>query len=319
MECAICGEADAHRSYRVREMMFGLREEFTYRWCGGCGCLSLADPPADLSPYYPRDYYSFIQDPTRRDYRRGLRGLVFHQRDRYALTGAGVLGRLAALRYPYPHPGVSDWLRRTGTGRDSRILDVGCGRGELLYDLAGVGFRDLLGIDPYLDADLDYGGGLRVLRKTVEQVEGEFDLVLFNHSLEHIPAQLETLRAAARLLAPDGWIVIRTPVVPSHAWERYGVDWVQLDAPRHLTLHSVESLLRLAGRAGLRLEEVVHDSTEFQFVGSELYRRDLPLSTLHGGERLFKRGEMRRFRRLARRLNAEGRGDQAVFYLQARR
>jgi hypothetical protein len=73
--------------------------------------------------------------------------------------------------------------------------------------------------------------------------------------------------------------------------------------------------LRILGeRAGLTLEAVEFDSTELQFTGSELYRRDRPLTS---GTTSFSRAEIRRFRARARALNAEGRGDQAAFYFTA--
>jgi len=142
---------------------------------------------------------------------------------------------------------------------------------------------------------------------------------MFHHSFEHLRGPLETLKTAARLLAGQGMIVIRIPVVSSYAWEKYGIAWVQLDAPRHFFLHSPESMSRLARAVGLRVVKVVYDSTEFQFLGSELYLRDRPLFS--GGSSspdwsVFAPEEIESFRRLAGELNASERGDQAAFYLQ---
>ena len=117
-------------------------------------------------------------------------------------------------------------------------------------------------------------------------------------------------------------MVVRIPVVSSYAWEKYGVAWVQLDAPRHFFLHSRKSMAQLAGAAGLRVERVVDDSSEFQFLGSELYVRDIPLTSESGARTLgasgsmFSPEEVQQFRRRAEELNAKGRGDQAAFYLR---
>jgi hypothetical protein len=145
---------------------------------------------------------------------------------------------------------------------------------------------------------------------------------MFHHSFEHLADPLETLKTATGLLAADGTIVVRIPVVSSYAWEGYGVAWVQLDAPRHVFLHSRKSMGRLAGAAGLRVERVVDDSTEFQFLGSELYLRDIPLTSeggarnLDAGGSIFSPEEVEQFRRLTEELNAKGRGDQSAFYLK---
>jgi hypothetical protein len=106
---------------------------------------------------------------------------------------------------------------------------------------------------------------------------------------------------------------VRIPTVSSEAWEEYREYWVQLDAPRHLYLHSVESLSRLARLVGLRVDKVTYDSTALQFEGSELYRRGGTLRELSAST--FTRRERREFSRRAKRLNATNRGDQAAFLL----
>src|SRR5215218_10248059 len=60
--CPFCGGASSEQ-FDAREMMMGLRELFRYRRCGSCKSLWLADPPADMSPFYRDDYYSFGGDP----------------------------------------------------------------------------------------------------------------------------------------------------------------------------------------------------------------------------------------------------------------
>jgi hypothetical protein len=151
-------------------------------------------------------------------------------------------------------------------------------------------------------------------------VTGEWDWVMFHHSFEHVPDPLETLRAAACLLARGGTCLIRIPTVSSEAWEQYGVDWVQLDAPRHLFLHSLESMERLAREAGLVVREVQFDSTAFQFWGSEQYRADIPLRdprsyAVDPGASIFTAESLALFATRARELNAARRGDQAAFHL----
>lgn len=56
--CNICGNDKGNRQHEAREMAFGLRDKFTYLECGSCGCLQLLNIPADMSRYYPGDYYS---------------------------------------------------------------------------------------------------------------------------------------------------------------------------------------------------------------------------------------------------------------------
>src|SRR5579862_6929170 len=57
--CRICG-APASLEIHAREMMFGTHERFDYVACADCGCLQIADIPADLQRFYPPDYHRRI-------------------------------------------------------------------------------------------------------------------------------------------------------------------------------------------------------------------------------------------------------------------
>lgn len=294
--------------YLVPEMHFGYRERFRYFECSECGCLQIVDFPSDVAKYYPPEYSSLTWAPSPP---RGLRHVLQRVRDRYAVTGRGRLGKLLDRIFPYRFKGVGEWLSKSGANRDTRILDVGCGRGELLFSLGDFGYRHLVGVDPFIAEDISYPNGVRVLRKTIHELRGTFDLIMFHHSLEHIPNQWETLRSASRMLSPTGHCIIRVPTASSFAWEYYRDNWVQIDAPRHFFLHSTESLRLLGEQAGLTLREICYDSTEFQFTGSEMYLNGILLAT---NGKIFSRGEIRKFQQRAQVLNSLGRGDQATFY-----
>jgi SAM-dependent methyltransferase len=175
-----------------------------------------------------------------------------------------------------------------------------------------------MGTDPFIESDLNFGNGVRVkkcfLTELARTAEPAWDLIMFHHSFEHVPDQLETLQAAARLLAPNGRCVIRIPVI-GYAWKEYGTNWVQLDPPRHFFLHTEKSMELLAQHAGLRVESVEYDSNEFQFWGSELYCRGITLKTAGVPRRFFNAKQFRDFRMKSDDLNAARRGDQAVFVL----
>lgn len=204
-------------------------------------------------------------------------------------------------------------MRSYGLARDAAILDVGCGAGHFLNRLADIGYTNLLGIDPFIPNDTKSTGGVPILRRELSELDGRFDLVMFNHSLEHVEAPRDVLASACRLLTPNGQCVVRIPTVSSTAWDEYGVDWVQLDAPRHVSLPSRDGM-RIAGKAaGMKLERTVDDSSAFQFWASEQYRRDVPLSDPQVFTGMFSKAEMKRFKQRASELNAQSRGDQSAF------
>ena len=300
-------------------MMFGTREPFRYGECSACGLLWLLDVPADLSAHYPDDYYAYGVVQTRQT--DALRRWMLRAKARHLLGRLQPAGALLQRFRPHALTQALGWLRRAGVGLHSRILDVGCGQGHLIHALAETGFRHVEGADPFISADIAYPNGTRVARCAVEDLDGAYDLVMCHHAFEHMDAPRDRLAAMAARLAPGGTLLIRIPLADSHAWEHYGTDWVQLDAPRHLFLHTRRSMAHLEREVGLREVEVVYDGTGFGYWGSELYRRDLPLRPPGGGNsgpgRLgLTPDQMQSFDRKAAYANRSERGDQAAFYLR---
>jgi SAM-dependent methyltransferase len=312
--CRICGNAEANRLHIAREMMFGTRQAFEYLECGRCGCVQIGDVPAELGQFYPSDYYSFVPSDG-----AGPRRYLRRARTLQTLGQGSLLGRvLVAL---FGEAASVESLKAVGLARDTSILDVGCGQGALIRELYDCGFRDLTGVDPWVDREIVHGPGCRVLKQALEETRGRFDLVMMHHSFEHMTEPRAVLAAVVRLLAPEGTVLIRVPLAGSFAWREYGVDWVQLDPPRHLYLHTERSFVRLAREAGLALQRTVFDSTAFQFWGSEQYRAGIPLRDARShavdpSRSIFSPAALARFAREARRLNAAGEGDQACFYLR---
>ena len=318
--CRICDSIGAFEIYSAREHMFGYGDTFEYRRCVDCGCLQIVDIPIDLSRYYGPGYYSMGERP-----RHGwLAKTLIRARNRYLTGDFDLLGGWIARHRRFL---ALASLRPLKLNRDTRILDVGCGGGELLLALQSVGFMHLLGVDPFIVEDLDLGGGLTVKRIELTdlvlqlQANGVFDLVMFHRSLEHIENPAATLRAAYAALVPGGRCVVRIPTVDSYAWRHYGVNWCALDAPRHLMLHSRRSIALLAKSCGFEVEAIVDDSTAFQFWGSEQYRRGVSLmrSDCHDilpAPGLFSAEELRRFAQQATQMNRYSDGDQIVVYLR---
>ena len=114
--------------------------------------------------------------------------------------------------------------------------------------------------------------------------------------------------------------MIRIPLVSSEAWEKYGTDWVQLDAPRHFFIYFLDSLKILVEKTKFKIREIVYDSDEFQFWGSQQYLKGIPLMAENSygknpGKSIFTKAEIENYKKMARSLNLESQGDQAVIYM----
>lgn len=306
MTCKICGNASGNTNHQARDLAFPSDEEFPYFQCSQCDCLQIAEVPSDMGRHYPSGYYSF---GTPRSH-IGLTGWLKKVRDRAAIFGGPAARALTGL---IPN-GYMSSLHISGISWTSRILDVGCGSGAALHDLRNLGFVNTHGADPFLKEDIHYQNGLTIRKASVHEIDGQWDVVMMMHAIEHVPDPFATVQSVRRLLADDGCFVMATPVVPCDAWKEYGVYWSGLEAPRHLYILSEKSIGLLAKSAGLRVERVTYDSTEYQFTGSEERKR----SVLAGAAPApaFTKTEIRAYRKRARKLNRRGRGDMATFHLR---
>ena len=155
---------------------------------------------------------------------------------------------------------------------------MGCGSGALLDRLATVGFNNLSGADPFIAADGETPRGMPLMKRDLSEVTGEFDLIMFNHSLEHFPDPAAALKVTYEKLAAGGICLVRLPTTSSEAWSIYKADWVQIDAPRHTVIPSRQGMALAADTVGLRVEKTFDDSNLGQFMGSEAYRRDVAVT-----------------------------------------
>lgn len=314
--CLACEHTVIKKRHVAREMMLGLGDEFEYIECAGCGCLQIATIPAALGRYYPESYPAHAAASLQSS--GPLKRAAKHVWAAHHLLRPNLVGRL--LTRIYGSLPFFTWVKDAGAGFQSSILDVGAGTGDLLQEMYSVGFSDLTGIDPLISRDLEYPG-VRVYRRSLEEHSGQYDFILLNHSLEHIPDPLAALRQVCRLLKHGGSALVRTPVADSWAWRTYGVCWVQLDAPRHLAVHTRRGLHVMAARAGLEVVGSYDDSTAFQFWGSEQYQAGIPLvdsrSPWHGGKsQAFAPEQIQAWEAEAAQLNRNSDGDQICLFLR---
>jgi SAM-dependent methyltransferase len=110
-------------------------------------------------------------------------------------------------------------LTTVGPVAGLRIIDIGCGEGQLARALAKLGAR-ATGYDPFITdtALIEQGAGtyrlLKAAADAIPEPDHEADLVLFVFSLHHVPgAKLDgALAEARRLLRPSGRLYVAEPV-----------------------------------------------------------------------------------------------------------
>jgi len=306
--CRICGNGTNNRSFIAKERMLGMNDEFNYFECSNCLSIQICEIPKDIDRYYPTNYYSY-REPVFATKLTGIRYLLKKSLAEYYLGKFSLIGFLLSPFYENPFT----WLKPNVVNFTSKILDVGSGTGRLLLSMKRSGYQNLTGIDPYNSEDIFYDNGVKVLKKDVFEIDEQYDLIMLHHSFEHMQNPKEILKEIRKHIEPEGTIIIRIPVANSYAWRKYQTHWVQLDAPRHFFLHTVKSMNILANECALKLHSIEHESTAFQFTGSEKYLRDIAFSEK---DTFFSKKQMKIFGNEAKRLNQINDGDSVCFYFR---
>jgi len=236
--CGLCGSARSQVLVQARDPLGISEEDFTVVRCEECG-LAYLNPrptPEALKAFYPEGYW----------WSGEKRGLLARLEERYR---NGLLKKeLRPLRKRLP-PG-------------SRILDVGCGQGDMMLLLKEAGYA-AFGVEnaPRAVRVAREGRGLTVHLGNLEDVpqeKGSFDALAFFHVLEHLPDPLRTLRQAQGFLKQEGWLLIQSPNIESAQFKRFGPRWLHLSLPQHFYHFSPETLGKMLGKAGFRVVEVGH-------------------------------------------------------------
>ena len=143
-----------------------------------------------------------------------------------------------------------------------RVLDIGCGKGELGNALSRRGHH-VVGLDQYPpEQELDAFYEANLFAGLPDEVLGErFDTILFADVLEHLPEPEVLLSQAARLLSDNGKILVSLPnavhwsVRAQVAAGRFDYTNKGIMDRGHLRFFTQLSAERMFDQAGLRVRE----------------------------------------------------------------
>lgn len=140
--------------------------------------------------------------------------------------------------------------------KTGEALEVGSSTGVFLSLLKGRGW-EVLGIEPSIAAaETAQRKGIPTLDTTFEKAElkdGTFDLVIFNHVLEHMENPVEILKKANGVLKKDGIVFVDAPNFTSLSARISGAGWRYILPKEHRWHFTPKSITVLLEKSGFKI------------------------------------------------------------------
>jgi 2-polyprenyl-3-methyl-5-hydroxy-6-metoxy-1,4-benzoquinol methylase len=236
--CIACSGENQTYIDEIWDDRYGSPGKFSILKCVSCGqmvtspLLAEADLPALYSRYYPR----------------GNPDMVAIKRE----ADAVLLPDAAQIRHRNGTDNQGHYFVQPG----QKVLDIGCGSCISLLEIRNLG-GDPWGIetDPNVRAIADHFG-LNVHIGSIHDnpFPGEdFDLIVLNQVIEHVPDPIALLKLVRSRLRPQGKVILGTPNSGSFNKMISGRKWLNWHIPYHLHHYNKASFTRIAENAGYKV------------------------------------------------------------------
>lgn len=244
--CPAHPEASLRPKIRGAEDRFwGFDGEFDYLECPECRSwvLNPRPPPSEIGHYYG-GYYTDANLAR-----------IKHRYETKPARVAGFSGRMRALGF----------LRRmykldVKLEAGMRLLDVGTGIGTFPRFIRDMTQMDVRGVD-FSRQCAAFAADVHDVRVDTGELaaqrypDGHFKVVTAWHVLEHVYDPVAELREMARILEPDGWLVIEVPT-NDVVGQLFGRNWLYLQPPTHLYCYRPSTVHAMMDAAGLEVVTV---------------------------------------------------------------
>lgn len=231
--CPLC-KANGSLFQKGSERSYG--QQFDVHKCDSCSvCYTFPAPPDELlAKIYSGEYW--LRD-DRGNTPKAVTGIV-QRFNRF---------RLAAMVQPL--------LKRLKP--KDRVLEVGCGSGQLAIYLQQCGFEvEVTDVSQDMLDQISDNFGIKGYCGDLQQISFEGNLyqaIIFNNVLEHLDAPRKNLEKACQLLDKEGFVFVEVPNIESVQFKLFRGSWFPLQLPEHLFHFSPNSLQNIAAKCGLKL------------------------------------------------------------------
>ncbi|MEI6454920.1 MAG: class I SAM-dependent methyltransferase [bacterium] len=251
-KCEVCGSPEFSHYLTVKDYFLS-GESFEIVQCTVCGFryINPRPPESEIEKYYQSDEY------------------ISHNAQKVTLTTTLYkTARFFAIRDKFRI------IKSYSNG--IRLLDIGCGTGELLSYCAGKNYQ-VKGVEVN-DGAREFARNFHHLEVTknltdLNSSSEKFDVISLWHVLEHFYLLNESIQMIRDILLPGGTLIIALPNCNSWDARYYKEYWAAYDVPRHLSHFSYPTFKLLAHRNGFEVIKFIPQKLDAFYVSllSEQY------------------------------------------------
>jgi len=254
--CPLC-KKEGEYLFATTDRGYGGPGIFYVFHCKHC-LIDFIECPSNLSDYYEAGYYTDFAVKKSSIYKIKAKIINSYYTSEkntwHKLVHRFLLGFIAAM-----------------PDKKGRLLDVGCGPGDVIYLLKRVGF-DLYGLDISEHAvKVAHKNGLdNVILGTEDKInsfpDGYFDYIRASHVVEHMLDPVGFFNDCYKKLCDGGSLLISTPNINSFNRFIFGkYTKCYTDIPRHLILFSDKSLVKILKSARFNNIKVTYTTVYSDF------------------------------------------------------
>ena len=265
--CPVCGETSRDLLYdNLTDRLFGAPGRWTMYRCRGCQSGYLDPRPNEKTISLAYENY-ITHEPEKltninnanmiKRIRVIMRNSYLNHKYGYCFEPSALWGYIAMYMLPPPLRYEWDHYARhlpAPLADRNKLLDVGCGNGSFLirarqlgwqaqgleFDMQAASLASSQGIDVWVG---DY--------RNDPFGKNSFDVITCHQVIEHVHDVHAFIAQLASWLKPDGRLWLGTPNINSMSRKFFGIHWIGLHPPQHLTILSPKALLRLMSDYGL--------------------------------------------------------------------
>ncbi len=226
--CDACGSERGRALFPATDQLWKKPGVFWIVRCRDCSLLHTRPVPKDLGAYYPHEYPAYRALPKLKQAPGWIRRIF-----------------------------DAAWFTLPDLPRGARVLEIGCGAGMFLVEIADRGW-DVTALDMSEEAISHVrNAGFKGVVGTLEQAKfpsGHFDAVFAWMLVEHLVDPLAGLREIARILKPGAHFAFSVPNADG-GFEFWRDRWFSLMVPTHVhhfTKRTLGDVLRRGGFAPVR-------------------------------------------------------------------